>query len=102
MQDNESTPSLKRTLGLFDATAIGVGAIVGAGIFVVLGIAIGYAGPAVIVSIILAGGVASFTALSFAEVGSALPKEGGIYEYTYELVSPFVAFVIGSLRAHSS
>lgn len=97
MPDSEQLSSLKRTLGLFDATAIGVGAIVGAGIFVVLGVAIGYAGPAVIISIILAGGVASFTALSFAEVGSAMPKEGGIYEYTYELVSPFAAFSIGSL-----
>jgi APA family basic amino acid/polyamine antiporter len=70
---------------------------VGAGIFVVLGITIGYAGPAVVVSIILAGVVASFTAFSFAEVSSAIPKEGGIYAYTYQLVSPFVAFVVGCL-----
>jgi amino acid transporter len=45
---------LKRTLNLNDATAIGVGAIIGAGIFVVLGIAVGYAGPAVIVSMVIA------------------------------------------------
>jgi basic amino acid/polyamine antiporter, APA family len=70
---------------------------VGAGIFVVLGITIGYAGPAVIVSIMLAGVVASFTAFSFAEVSSAIPKEGGIYAYTYELVSPFAGFVVGCL-----
>jgi APA family basic amino acid/polyamine antiporter len=55
---------LKRTLNLLDASAIGVGAIIGAGIFVVLGIAVGYAGPAVIVSMIIAGTVALFTALS--------------------------------------
>jgi len=88
---------LKRTLNLFDATSIGIGAIIGAGIFVVLGIAIGYAGPAVIVSMMVAGVVASFTAFSFAEVGSAIPKEGGVYEYVYEIVSPSVAFVVGCL-----
>jgi APA family basic amino acid/polyamine antiporter len=88
---------LKRTLNLFDATAIGVGAIIGAGIFVVLGIAIGYAGPAVILSIIIAGGVASFNAFSFAELGSAIPKEGGIYVYAYELLSPAIAFPVGCL-----
>lgn len=88
---------LKRTLGLFDATAIGVGAIIGAGIFVVLGIAVGYAGPAVIVSIIIAGIVAMFTALSFAELSSAIPKEGGTYEFAYEMISPFAGFISGSL-----
>jgi len=68
---------LKRNLDLLDAASIGIGAIIGAGIFVVLGIAIGYAGPSVIVSIIVADIVASFTAFSFAELGAAIPKEGG-------------------------
>jgi APA family basic amino acid/polyamine antiporter len=86
---------LKRTLNLFDATAIGIGAIIGAGIFVVLGIAVGYAGPAVIISMIIAGTVALFTSLSFAELSSAIPKEGGTYQYAYEMISPFVAFVSG-------
>jgi amino acid transporter len=67
---------LRKALNLFDATAIGIGAIVGAGIFVALGITVGYAGPAAIISIIMAGVVASFTAFSSAEVGSAIPKEG--------------------------
>ena len=88
---------LKRALNLLDATSIGIGAIVGAGIFVVLGIAIGYAGPAIIISMVIAGIVASFTAFSFAELGSAIPKEGGAYEFAYEVVSPFVAFVVGCL-----
>jgi len=88
---------LERTLNLFDATSIGIGAIIGAGIFVVLGIAIGYAGPSVIVSIIIAGVVASFTAFSFAELGSAIPKEGGVYVFAFELLSPFIAFPIGCL-----
>lgn len=88
---------LKRNLSLLDATAVGIGAIIGAGIFVVLGIAIGYAGPSVIVSMIIAGIVASFTAFSFAELGSAIPKEGGAYQFAFELISPFVAFMIGCL-----
>jgi len=88
---------LKRNLNLFDATSIGIGAIVGAGIFVVLGIATGYAGPAVIVSMVIAGIVASFTAFSFAELGSEIPKEGGAYAYAYELISPAVAFIVGCL-----
>jgi APA family basic amino acid/polyamine antiporter len=88
---------LKRTLNLLDATSVGIGAIIGAGIFVVLGIGIGYAGPAIIVSIIIAGIVASFTAFSFAELGSAIPKEGGAYEFAFELISPFAGFLVGSL-----
>jgi APA family basic amino acid/polyamine antiporter len=88
---------LKRTLKLFDATAIGIGAIIGAGIFVVLGIAEGYAGPAVIVSMVIAGIVALFTALSFAELSSAIPKEGGTYTFAYEMIHPYFGFVSGCL-----
>jgi APA family basic amino acid/polyamine antiporter len=88
---------LKRNLNLLDATSVGIGAIIGAGIFVVLGVAIGYAGPAIVISIIIAGIVASFTAFSFAELGSAIPKEGGAYEFAFELISPFTGFVVGIL-----
>jgi APA family basic amino acid/polyamine antiporter len=88
---------LKRTLNLLDATSVGIGAIIGAGIFVVLGVAIGYAGPAVIISIVIAGIVGSFTAFSFAELGSAIPKEGGAYAYTNDLISPSVGFIVGCL-----
>ena len=88
---------LKRTLSFFDATAIGIGAIIGAGIFVVLGVAVGYAGPAVVISMIIAGTVALFTAISFAELSSAIPKEGGTYQYAYEMINPFVAFISGCM-----
>jgi APA family basic amino acid/polyamine antiporter len=88
---------LKRTLNLLDATSVGIGAIIGAGIFVVLGVATGYAGPAVIISIIIAGIVGSFTAFSFAELGSAIPKQGGAYAFAFELISPFAGFLVGSL-----
>jgi len=86
---------LKPTLGLFDATAISVGAIIGAGIFVVTGIAAGYAGSALIVSMLVAAIISLLTALSFAELTAWQPKEGSIYEYTYQLISPFAGFLTG-------
>ena len=86
---------LKRALGLFDAASISIGAIIGAGIFVVTGIAAGLAGPSLIISIILAGTVASFTALSFAQLSAYMPKEGGGYVFTYNLISPFAGFISG-------
>lgn len=86
---------MKATLGLFDATAISIGAIVGAGIFVVIGIAAGLAGPAMILSIVIAAGVSLVTALSFAELASWLPREGGVYEFAHELLSPYLGFITG-------
>ena len=88
-------PRFKKTLGLFDATAISVGAIIGAGIFVVTGIAAGLAGSALVVSMLIAAIISMFTALSFAELAAWLPKEGSIYEYTYQLISPFAGFLVG-------
>jgi len=86
---------LKPALGLFDATAISVGAIIGAGIFVVTGIAAGLAGSALVVSMLIAAVIALFTALSFAELTAWQPKEGSVYEYTYQLISPFAGFLVG-------
>jgi len=88
---------LKRTLNVFDATSIGIGAIVGAGIFVVTGISAGLAGPAVVLSVLISGAIASLTALSFAELSSAIPKEGGAYAYAHETISPFAGFMVGWL-----
>lgn len=86
---------LKPVLGLLDATAINVGAIVGAGIFIVTGIAAGVAGSAMIVSMLIGSIIALLTALSFSELTAWLPKEGSIYEFSYRLVSPFVGFLSG-------
>ncbi len=86
---------LEPTLGLLDATAISVGAIIGAGIFVVTGIVAGMAGPALLVSMIIAAVVSLFTALSFAELSAWLPREGSVYEFSYRLISPFAAFTAG-------
>ncbi len=96
MSEKNSEPSqLKSTLGLFDATAISVGAIIGAGIFVVTGIVAGLAGSALIVSMLVAAIISMFTALSLAELTAWQPKEGSIYEYTYQLISPFAGFLTG-------
>jgi len=88
---------LKRELGLFDAMSIGIGAIVGAGIFVVMGVAAAMAGPALVVSLLISAFIAGLSALSFAQLAAAIPKEGGGYEYARELVSPFAGFMYGWL-----
>ena len=86
---------LKPTLGLLDATAISVGAIIGAGIFVVTGIVAGMAGPALLISMVIAAVVSLLTALSFAELSAWLPREGSVYEFSYRLISPFAGFTAG-------
>jgi len=88
---------LKKTFGLFDALNIGIGAIIGAGIFVVTGIAAGLACPALLLSLLIGAGISAFTALSFADLASFIPKEGGGYEFAHELVSPFAGFIAGWL-----
>jgi APA family basic amino acid/polyamine antiporter len=86
---------LKQRLGLFDATAINVGAIIGGGIFVVTGIVAGLAGSALVLSMVLAAVASLFTALSYAELTAWLPEEGSVYEYGYRLISPAVGFLGG-------
>jgi len=77
----EKTPGnrLAPALGLIDATAIGLGAIIGGGIFIVTGIVAGLAGPALVLSIILAMAISLFTALSFIELTEWRPAEGSVY-----------------------
>ena len=77
-----SQAKLKASLGLFDAVAISVGAIIGGGIFVVTGITAGLAGSALVISMLVAAGISLLTVLSFAELTAWQPKEGSIYEYT--------------------
>ncbi len=92
---NSRCEKLKPTLGLWDATAISIGAIVGAGIYVVTGIAAKFAGSALIVSMLLAAAISMLTAMSFAELTAWKPIEGSIYEYAYQLISPFAGFLTG-------
>jgi len=91
----DSETSLKPTLSLFDATAVSVGAIIGAGIFVVTGVAAGLAGSAFVISMLMAAAVSLLTALSFVELTAWMPKEGSVYEYAYRLISPFAGFISG-------
>ncbi|PLW74318.1 amino acid permease, partial [Streptomyces sp. DJ] len=86
---------LQRTMGLFQLLCFGIGAIVGTGIFVVLADTVPEAGPAVIVSFVLAAVTCVFTAFSFAELGSAIPVSGSSYAYAYATMGELVAFLVG-------
>lgn len=95
LADRDTTPTLRRDLGLLDAVGIGFGAIVGAGIFVVTGVAAGIAGPAFLVGLALAAVAATCNALSSAELAAEYPQSGGTYEYGYRVLSPWAGFVAG-------
>jgi APA family basic amino acid/polyamine antiporter len=95
MSRKEPQKALKRSLSLLDATAISVGAIIGGGIFVVTGIVADFAGSALVVSMVIAAAIAFFTALSYAELAAWQPVEGGVYEYTRQVISPFSGFLAG-------
>ncbi len=87
--------SLSRDLKLFDITMIGVGAMIGAGIFVLTGIAAGEAGPALVLAFFLNGIVTTFTAMSYAELGSAFPEAGGGYLWVKEALGGVQGFLSG-------
>jgi basic amino acid/polyamine antiporter, APA family len=89
------TNELRRDLRLVDAVGVGLGAIIGAGIFVVTGVAAGVAGPAFIIGLLLAGVAATCNALSSAELAATYPQSGGTYEYGYRLMSPVWGFSAG-------
>ncbi|MDA2937920.1 amino acid permease [Acidobacteria bacterium AH-259-A15] len=86
---------LIRDLSLFDITMVGVGAMIGAGIFVLTGIAAGTAGPALILAFSLNGVVTIFTAMVYAELGSAIPEAGGGYMWVKEGLPAWNAFLAG-------
>lgn len=87
--------TLKRTMGLTALTMFSVGSIVGTGIFVILGVAVPQAGPAIIVSFLLAGITCAFSALSYAEMAGSIPISGSSYSYTYATMGEFVAWICG-------
>jgi amino acid transporter len=84
-----------RDLGLFDATMIGVGAMIGAGIFVLTGIAAGVSGPASILAFALNGIVTLLTAFAYAELASAIPRAGGGYSYVRLAFPGAMGFISG-------
>ena len=97
MKDNSNSQeiTLSRTLGLMDITMIGIGAMIGAGIFVLIGIAAGYAGPSLPVAFMLNGLVTTFTALSYAELGSSITAAGGGFLWVKEGLGGTQGFLAG-------
>lgn len=87
--------SFARDLGLFDASMIGIGAMIGAGIFVLTGIAAGQAGPGALLAFALNGVVTMLTALCYAELASVYPKSGGGYSYIKKAFSGPTGFAAG-------
>lgn len=92
----EGEATLKRTLSVTALTLLGVGAVIGTGIFVLTGQAAGrHAGPAVVISMILAGVVSALAALCYSEFASTVPVSGSAYTYGYATMGEFVAWIIG-------
>ncbi len=88
--------TLKKALTSLDLTMLGIGAIIGTGIFVLTGQAAGkHAGPAVIISMILAGIVSAFAALCYSEFAASVPISGSAYAYGYGTLGEFIAWIIG-------
>src|SRR6266576_3904381 len=87
--------SLHRTLGVFQLTALGVGAIIGAGIFVMVGLGAQYAGPGLTLSFVLSGLGCAFAGLCYAEFAAMIPLAGSAYTYAYATLGELLAWIIG-------
>src|SRR5579871_4795679 len=86
---------LKRTLGPVQLTALGIGAIIGAGIFVLSGLGAHYAGPALMLSFVLSGLGCAFAGLCYAEFAALIPLAGSAYTYAYAALGEIFAWIIG-------
>lgn len=97
MEESESGEhGLKRTLNRLNLTTLGIGAIIGAGIFVLTGAAASqHAGPAVVISFIVAGIACGFAGLCYSEFASMIPIAGSAYTYAYATLGEFIAWIIG-------
>lgn len=93
---SDTENGLRRTLGPLNLTTLGVGAIIGAGIFVLTGQAAAmYAGPAIVISFIISGLGCAFAGLCYAEFASMIPIAGSAYTYAYATLGEFLAWIIG-------
>jgi basic amino acid/polyamine antiporter, APA family len=91
-----NSAGLRRVLGPVDLTMLGIGAIIGTGIFVLTGQAAAmHAGPAIVLSMVVAGIVSALAALCYAEFASTVPVAGSAYTYSYATLGEFVAWIIG-------
>jgi len=92
----EGAHTLKRTLGPYKLVALGLGAIIGAGLFSITGLAAGnYAGPSITLSFLIAAAGCGFAGLCYAEFASMIPVAGSAYTYSYATLGEFIAWVIG-------
>ncbi len=91
----EGSHSLRRTLGVGQLTALGVGAIIGAGIFVMSGLGAHYAGPGLMLSFVLSGMGCAFAGLCYAEFAAMIPLAGSAYTYAYATLGEIFAWIIG-------
>src|SRR3954467_10654909 len=94
-ETEEEGSKLRKAVGALDLTALGIGAIIGTGIFVIIGEAIGDSGPAIVLSFVLAGLTCVFSALSYAELASTIPVAGSAYTYSSATMGELIAWVIG-------
>ncbi|AIF81220.1 amino acid transporter [endosymbiont of Acanthamoeba sp. UWC8] len=98
VKEANSSDGLERSLGAFQLIMLGIGAIIGAGIFVLAGTAAGhYAGPAVVISFALSGLACACAGLCYAELSSAIPISGSSYTYTYATLGELVAWIISGM-----
>ncbi|CAH2466709.1 amino acid [Bacillus mycoides KBAB4] len=94
--NEEKKNVLQQTLGAIDLTLLGIGAIIGTGIFVLTGIvAAKHAGPAIVLSFMLAAIVCACVAFCYAEFASTVPVSGSVYSYTYMTLGEIFAFIVG-------
>src|SRR5664279_5020748 len=95
-ESTDEKNSLKRTLSRFNLTTLGIGGIIGAGIFVLTGqAAANYAGPAVVISFVVAAIACAFAGLCYAEFASLIPISGSAYTYAYSTIGELIAWIIG-------
>jgi APA family basic amino acid/polyamine antiporter len=93
---DEQHGGLKKTMGVWGLTALGVGAIIGTGIFVLTGKAAATsAGPGIVISFVIAGTVSALAALCYAELASSVPVSGSAYTYVYATLGEFTAWIVG-------
>ena len=98
-KDNKA--GLKKTLTGLNLTTLGIGAIIGAGIFVLTGQAAAqYAGPAIVISFIISGIACAFAGLCYAEFASMIPISGSAYTYSYATLGEFLAWIIAVSYTH--
>ncbi|UCE11126.1 MAG: amino acid permease [Candidatus Thorarchaeota archaeon] len=94
-ETQHSEGKFARRLGLIGATNLGLGAMLGGGIYVISGVAAGMVGPAVVLAYLITGLMTVFTAINYAELASSIPKQGGGYTFAHDTIGGFPGFITG-------